>query len=106
MTKEEKYRIRDELFNCLHEHKRSLDKADRYADYGMGFSEAMKIVAMYLFDDDKPQTNYDLIISKTPDELAEWLKAIVQTMSLPIAFVNGELIENWLDWLKQEVTDA
>ena len=38
-------------------------------------------------------TNYDRIISKTPEELAEWLE---DRLPLPS---NGL----WLDWLKQEV---
>ena len=40
----------------------------------------------------KPITNYDRIISKTPEELAEWLEAHCYQYG-------------WLDWLKQEVKE-
>ena len=40
------YDYREEIIRTLHEHKRSLDMRDRYSDYGMGFSEAFKIVCM------------------------------------------------------------
>ena len=40
------YDYREEITRTLHEHKRSMDMRDRYGDYGMGFSEAFKIVCM------------------------------------------------------------
>lgn len=40
------YDYREEIIRTLHEHKRSFDMRDRYGDYGMGFSEAFKIVCM------------------------------------------------------------
>ena len=40
------YLDRDHLMNTLMEHKKSFDLKDRYGDYGMGFSEAIKVVAM------------------------------------------------------------
>lgn len=40
------YLDRDALMNTLMEHKRSYNFEDRYGDFGMGFSEAIKIVAM------------------------------------------------------------
>ena len=53
----------------------------------------------------KPITNYDRIISKTPEELAaqivEWIEGIDP--------ISGTLYDNdadgWLDWLKQEATE-
>lgn len=47
-------------------------------------------------------TNYDRIISKTPEELAEWIAGGVLNLtggSLKMA------TEAWLDWLRQEATD-
>ena len=55
------------------------------------------------------QTNADRIRSMTDEELAEWLKTIVQSMSLPIAFVGfdkKEMVEDWLAWLKEEVDNG
>ena len=43
---QELYDFREEIINTLSEHKRSMDMRDRYGDYGMGFSEAFKIVCM------------------------------------------------------------
>ena len=40
------YLDRDDLMKTLMEHKKSFDMRDRYGDYGMGFSEAIKVVAM------------------------------------------------------------
>lgn len=40
------YLDRDDLMNTLMGHKKSFDFKDRYGDYGMGFSEAIKVVAM------------------------------------------------------------
>ena len=50
----------------------------------------------------KPNTNYDRIISKTPEELAEWIACGVLNLtgaSLEMA------TEAWLDWLKQEANE-
>ena len=50
----------------------------------------------------KPITNYDCIISKSPEELAEWIAGDVLNLtggSLKMA------TEAWLDWLKQETTN-
>ena len=46
----------------------------------------------------KPQTNADRIRSMTDEELAELLNINV------LAEISGEW-KNWLDWLKQEVTN-
>ena len=46
-----------------------------------------------------PITNYDSIVSKTPEELAEWVAGGVLNLT------GGALkmaTEAWLDWLKQE----
>lgn len=54
-----------------------------------------------VYDADKlkekiPETNYDRIIRKTPEELAEWLDN--NTYRFPI-------YKDWLDWLRQEVEE-
>lgn len=49
-----------------------------------------------------PVTNYDRIVSKTPEELAEWIAGGVLNLtggSLEMA------TEAWADWLKQEATE-
>lgn len=50
----------------------------------------------------KPQTNYDRIISKSPEELSEWIAGGVLNLtggSLKMA------TEAWLDWLKREAAE-
>jgi hypothetical protein len=50
----------------------------------------------------KPKTNYDRIISKSPEEMAEWIAGGVLNLtggSLEMA------TEAWLDWLKEEATE-
>lgn len=54
----------------------------------------------------RPTTNYDSIISKTPEELAEWLwfktgKCPPFDMC-PSPRIPCEVKDCWLDWLKQE----
>lgn len=47
----------------------------------------------------KPVTNYDRIISKTPEELSRWIWAVQSG-------INHEDIvstDGWLNWLKKEV---
>lgn len=54
-----------------------------------------------------PFTNADRIRAMTDEELAEFLKSIVQSMSLPIACIlPNTFIESWLDWLRQEVEEG
>ena len=48
------------------------------------------------YPDFKTQTNYDRIISKTPEELALFL------MDASAKFCDSKC---WLDWLKQEATE-
>ena len=48
----------------------------------------------------KPKTNYDRIISKTPEELARFL--YVKTCE--DGYPQFDTIPGWLDWLKQEAT--
>ena len=59
----------------------------------------------------KVRTNYEHIISMTPEELAEWIEPIADCRRCKI---DCKLRENgspanckfrWLDWLKQEVSD-
>ena len=52
------YLDRNVLMNTLMEHKKSFDLRDRYGDYGMGFSEAIKVVAM----------TYPVYMSEPPKE--------------------------------------
>lgn len=49
----------------------------------------------------KPITNYDLLIRKTPEELAEWLCDIAGWLSE----YEGRM-HPILEWLKQEVSDG
>lgn len=47
-------------------------------------------------------TNYDRIISKSPEELAKWIAGDV----LNLRYAALEMAtEAWLDWLKQEATE-
>ena len=41
-----RYADLDELIRTLHEHKMSFNAEDRYSSYGMGFSEAFKLVCL------------------------------------------------------------
>lgn len=53
----------------------------------------------------EPLTNYDRIISKTPEELAQWIAKFCGCSYCPGFNVqcNNGCTEYWLDWLKQEV---
>lgn len=50
----------------------------------------------------KPLTNYDRLISKTPEELAAWIAdhPVVSEYD-----ENNPQHKAWLEWLKQEATD-
>ena len=56
----------------------------------------------------KPITNYDRIISKSPEELADFLWSIGNNPATGNYYLNGKLLfscadgNGWLDWLKQE----
>lgn len=60
----------------------------------------------------RPTTNYDRIISKTPEELADFLWSIGNNPATGNYYLNGKLLfscadgNGWLDWLKQEATDG
>lgn len=60
---------------------------------------------------DKPQTNYDRIVSKTPEELAKYFRFVVDCEFCPVVESARECtdgkycMERWLDWLKQEATE-
>lgn len=61
----------------------------------------------------KPVTHYDLIISKTPEELAEWIAQIADCCgndycgkSCPLhTLCWSKCSASTLDWLKQEVKE-
>lgn len=63
----------------------------------------------------KPQTNYDRIISKTPEELADYLSKnyggcrALTTESYVCDYYDNNLNTDchkcWLDWLKQDATE-
>lgn len=55
-----------------------------------------------------PITNYDLLIRKTPEELAKFLGSIIHDYGQGTAEIEGAeyVIDDWLDWLKQEVSDG
>lgn len=52
----------------------------------------------------KPMTNYDLLISKTPEELAEYIRVFFPEVCPP-GNCPGEdsCYKCWLDWLKSPV---
>ena len=56
----------------------------------------------------KPQTNYDYVISKTPEELTEWIESI-EPAACPWRDDHGDNCrfthcrDCWLDWLKSPV---
>lgn len=54
----------------------------------------------------KPITNYHSLISKTPEEMAEWFGTHACCMAEPFACnrPGGSCKKCWSDWLKQEAT--
>lgn len=50
-------------------------------------------------EDFRAETNYDRLISKTPEELAEWISTQIIDRNI------GVPVEAWLEWLKQEATE-
>lgn len=65
---------------------------------------------MYVLDEaPKPITNYDRIISKTPEELAEWIFDRVKCQNCPMLPCvkhgedgKGNCKELWLAWLRED----
>lgn len=56
----------------------------------------------------KPITNYDRIISKTPEELARYMTEVQMYAGCPndgAMDCRDNCALCWLDWLKQEVTE-
>lgn len=56
----------------------------------------------------KPKTNYDRIISKTPEELARYMTEVQMYAGCPndgAMDCRDNCALCWLDWLKQEVTE-
>jgi hypothetical protein len=51
----------------------------------------------------KPITNYDLLIRKTPEEMAAW---IVDHPVVSEYDENNPQHKAWLEWLKMEVNDG
>lgn len=54
----------------------------------------------------KPLTHYDCLISKTPEEMAEWINnnsCLCAPGKEPCE--DGECEECWLDWLRQEAEE-
>ena len=55
----------------------------------------------------KPKTNYDRIISKTPEELAEWIYQVQDGDAYQKENYLPPLSKSWwLKWLKQEADHA
>lgn len=65
----------------------------------------------------KPITNYDRIISKTPEELAEWIETIADCDSCQYSWSLGKCLGGdgtsrgacrlkWLNWLKAEADNG
>lgn len=63
-----------------------------------------KATAIYYYDTTY-KTNYDRIISKTPEELAEWLTLCLWGINREVPFLLDCNVDRWLDWLKQEATE-
>lgn len=64
---------------------------------------ALKKACVSLMRRVSPLTNYDRLISKTPEEMAEWINnnsCLCAPGKEPCE--DGECEECWLDWLKQE----
>jgi hypothetical protein len=55
----------------------------------------------------KPITNYDRIISKSPEELADWLNAVLTSNVAPYATIRGANKRGkLLDWLKKAAEEG
>lgn len=67
--------------------------------YDLGGKDSVDATAFAYAEKKKPMSNYDRLISKTPEELAEWLSC----NCTGDGYGNGA--EDWLDWLKQEVRE-
>lgn len=52
------------------------------------------------------QSNYDRLISKSPEELAEWLTLCLWGEARDVPFLLSCTVDKWLDWLKEEATDG
>lgn len=63
-----------------------------------------------------PRANYELLIHKTPEELAEWIETIANCDSCQYSWSFGKCRGGdgtshaacrlkWLDWLKQEIKE-
>ncbi len=48
-----------------------------------------------------PKTNYDRLISKTPEEMAEFLTLIMWGEEPHVPFICAT-VDKWLNWLRQE----
>ena len=66
-----------------------------------------------IFDnsDFKPMTNYDRLISKTPEELAEWIELILEPSNCPDEEMGEACCRTscegcWLSWLKSPMKEA
>ena len=60
----------------------------------------------------KPRTNYDSIVSKSPEDLAKWLSFLAPCCHCEaVPEERNQVIhphncyEKWLEWLKQEVQE-
>lgn len=64
-----------------------------------------------IWSSNKPMTNYDRIISKTPEELAEWMAINTSCFFCKVKNKNicsldgGTCTEEWLSWLKSPVEE-
>ena len=53
----------------------------------------------------RKKTHYDEVRAMSVEEMADWLGSIIQEWFCGTAEVNGEVIDSWLEWLKQEVEE-
>lgn len=65
-----------------------------------------------VYQEPKQQTNYDRIISMTPEELAEWIAKMRNSLYCVLAreygckYPDGTCYGCWLDWLRREASDG
>ncbi len=86
--------MRQPCYKCRFEHKPIDTEPCEYCS-----NEYMNSGDHPAFEWSKKPTNYDRLISKTPEELARW---IADELVEPGYYKGNEAYELWLDWLKEE----
>lgn len=94
---EEAYTWRGDIMNITRQIVHEADEArlSNIADhFEADLSEIREFLEMKRRQQKKPRTNYDQLVSKTPEELARWLSD--NDCNFPV----GDSTQHWLDWLK------